>query len=217
MIDAKRSSPVLLIGVAGGSGSGKSTFARMLQANLGEGFCGILAQDFYYRDLHEYFDRDGGAVNFDHPNAVEFDLFIQHLKDLREGRDIEVPRYDFVSHRRLFHPYPFLCRPVVIAEGTLLLTQSEVRPLLDFAFFIDTQEDLRLQRRLTRDVRERGRSADGVREQFARHVKPMHDLFVNPSRRFADRVISGERSFGPVIEEVIFGLKESPLGICSLR
>lgn len=200
----------MIIGVAGGSGSGKSTFARMLQVNLGENFCGILPQDQYYRDLHEYFDRDGGAVNFDHPNAVEFELYIQHLERLRQGLDIELPCYDFISHRRHLDGRPFPCRPLIIAEGTLLLTQSEIRPLLDYVFFIDTGEELRLQRRLTRDVRERGRSAEGVREQFARHVKPMHDLFVDPSRRFADRVISGERSFGPVIEEVIFGLKDKP-------
>lgn len=207
MIDAKRSS-VLMIGVAGGSGSGKSTFCRMLQANLTESFAGILAQDFYYRDLHEYFDRDGGAVNFDHPNSIEFDLLIKHIKELRGGNDISVPKYDFASHRRLFEVSEFRCRPVVIVDGTLLLTQSEVRPLLDFAFFIDTQEDLRFQRRLARDVRERGRTSEGVREQFLRHVKPMHDLFVNPSKRFADRVISGEKSFGPVIEEIVYGLKQ---------
>ncbi len=206
MIDTKRSS-VLVIGVAGGSGSGKSTFCRMLQANLTESFCGILAQDSYYRDLHEYFDRDGGAVNFDHPNSVEFELLIRHLQDLRQGRDISVPRYEFSSHKRLLESTPFHCRPVVIVDGTLLLTQSEIRPLLDFAFFIDTQEDLRFQRRLARDVRERGRTSDGVREQFLRHVKPMHDLFVNPSQRFADRIISGEKSFGPVIEEIVYGLR----------
>lgn len=198
-----------MIGVAGGSGSGKSTFARMLQANLGENFCSILSQDSYYRDLHEFFDRDGGAVNFDHPNSVEFELLIRHMKDLRLGNDIHVPRYDFATHRRLFEATPFRCRPVVIVDGILLLTQSEVRPLLDFAFFIDTQEDLRFQRRLARDVRERGRTPDGIKEQFLRHVKPMHDLFVQPSRRFADRVVSGEKSFGPVIEEIVYGLKGS--------
>lgn len=206
---ARDLSPVMVIGVAGGSGSGKSTFARMLQVNLGESFCGILPQDQYYRDLHEYFDRDGGSVNFDHPNAVEFDLYIQHLERLRQGQDIEIPRYDFITHRRALDGAHFSCRPLVIAEGTLLLTQAEIRPLLDYVFFIDTSEELRLQRRLARDVRERGRTPEGVREQFARHVKPMHDLFVDPSRRFADRVISGERSFGPIIEEVIFGLKDS--------
>src|SRR5689334_14989603 len=124
-------SSIILIGVAGGSGSGKSTFARMLQANLGSQFCGILAQDSYYRDRHEYFDRDGGALNFDHPEAIEFELMVRHLKDLRQGHDISVPQYDFASHRRLLDTTPFRCRPVVIVDGILLLTQSEVRSLLD--------------------------------------------------------------------------------------
>ncbi len=206
-----KTSSVLVIGVAGGSGSGKTTFARMLQANLGESFCGLLHQDSYYRDMHEYFDKDGGRVNFDHPDAIEFELLIRHIKELRAGNDIDVPIYDFTSHRRLMETSSFPCRPVLILDGILLLTQSDLRPLLDFAFFIDTQEDLRFQRRLQRDVRERGRTPDGVREQFFNHVKPMHDLFVDPSRKFADRVISGEKSFGPEIEEIVYGLRDEPV------
>lgn len=202
-------SSVLIIGVAGGSGSGKTTFSRMLQANLGDHFCGLLHQDSYYRDMHEYFDHDGGRVNFDHPDSVEFELLVRHLKDMKEGHDIRVPLYDFTTHRRRFESMNFPVRPVIILDGILLLTQSELRPLLDFAYFIDTQEDLRFQRRLQRDVRERGRTPDGVREQFFNHVKPMHDLFVDPSRKFADKVVSGEKSFGPVIEEIVWGLRES--------
>jgi uridine kinase len=201
-------SSVLIIGVAGGSGSGKTTFARMLQANLGDHFCGILSQDAYYRDMHEYFDRDGGQVNFDHPDSIEFELLYRHLLQLRRGQDVLVPIYDFATHRRLVESTLFPVRPVVIVDGILLLTQGELRPLLDFAFFIETQEDLRFQRRLGRDVRERGRTPDGVRDQFFNHVKPMHDLFVEPSRRFADRVISGEKSFGPVIDDIVFGLRQ---------
>jgi uridine kinase len=200
-------SSVIIIGVAGGSGSGKTTFARMLQANLGDRFCGIITQDSYYRDMHEYFDRDGGKVNFDHPDAIEFDYLVEHLKLIKRGESICVPRYDFTTHSRQVESTLFPCRPVVILDGILILTQSELRPLLDFAYFIETQEDLRFQRRLQRDVRERGRTPDGVRDQFFNHVKPMHDLFVEPSRRFADRIISGERSFGPVIDEIVFGLK----------
>jgi uridine kinase len=205
-----KTSSVLVIGVAGGSGSGKTTFARMLQANLGDAFCGLLHQDSYYRDMHEYFDRDGGRVNFDHPDSIEFELLIKQLKDLRAGHDIDVPIYDFTTHRRLQETHPFHCRPVIILDGILLLTQSDLRALLDFAFFIDTQEDLRFQRRLQRDVRERGRTPDGVKDQFFNHVKPMHDLFVDPSRKFADRVISGEKSFGPEIEEIVYGLRDEP-------
>ena len=207
---ADNESSVLLIGVAGGSGSGKTTFARMLQANLGDHFCGIVSQDAYYRDMHEYFDRDGGRVNFDHPESLEFDLLNRHLKALRRGEDILVPIYDFSSHRRLVESTLFPFRPVVIVDGVLLLTQSDLRQQLDFAYFVETQEDLRFQRRLQRDVRERGRTTEGVREQFASHVKPMHDLFVEPSKRFADRIISGERSFGPVIDEIVFGLRATP-------
>ena len=202
-----KTSSVLIIGVSGGSGSGKTTFARMLQANLGEHFSALLHQDSYYRDMHEYFDKDGGRVNFDHPDSIEFELLVRHLKQLKNGEDINVPIYDFTTHRRMFQATPFPCRPVIILDGILLLTQSDLRPLLDFSFFVETQEDLRFQRRLQRDVRERGRTPEGVREQFFNHVKPMHDLFVDPSRKFADRIVSGEKSFGPVIDEVVFGLQ----------
>lgn len=206
---APNTSSVLIVGVAGGSGSGKTTFSRMLQANLGEHFCGLLHQDSYYRDMHEYFDHDGGRVNFDHPDSIEFELLVRHLKELKAGNDIAVPIYDFATHRRKFETQAFACRPVIILDGILLFTQSDLRPMLDMAFFIDTQEDLRFQRRLQRDVRERGRTPDGVRDQFFNHVKPMHDLFVDPSRKFADRVISGEKSFGPVIDEIVFGLRQT--------
>ncbi len=204
---------VLIIGVAGGSGSGKTTFSRMLQANLGDNFCGLLHQDSYYRDLHDKFDYDGGAVNYDHPEAVEFELMIRHLRKLKAGQPIEIPKYDFTTQRRLFEETHFPCRPVVILDGILLLTQSDVRDLLDFSYFIDTQEDLRFKRRLQRDVRERGRTVEGVTEQFTQHVKPMHDLFVEPSKKFASRVISGEKSFGPVIEEIVYGLKRPPAAV----
>jgi uridine kinase len=198
---------VLIIGVSGGSGSGKTTFSRMLKANLGERFCGLLHQDSYYRDRHVEFDHDGGKVNFDHPDAVEFELMVRHLRALKNGENIEVPIYDFATHRRQYECIHFSCRPVILVDGILLFTQSEVRELLDFAYYIDTHEELRFQRRLLRDVRERGRTQDGVKAQFLSHVKPMHDLFVEPSKKFANRVISGEKSFGPVIEELVYGLK----------
>ncbi|MGZ3722917.1 MAG: uridine kinase [Bdellovibrionales bacterium] len=204
---SSQTSSVLVIGVAGGSGSGKSTFARTLQANLGDGFSGMISQDSYYRDMHEYFDRDGGKVNYDHPDSVEWDLLVKHVIELKSGNDIALPLYDYSTHRRLPKERIFHVRPVIIVDGILLLTQSELRPLLDFAFFIETQEDLRFRRRLERDVRERARTPEGVQDQFFNHVKPMHDLFVDPSRRFADRIISGEKSFGPVINEIVFGLK----------
>lgn len=195
----------MVVGVTGGSGSGKSTFAKMLQANLGERFCGILAQDRYYHDRHDHFDQDGGVVNFDHPDAVDFSLLIHNLKLLKSGQNVPVPCYDFRTHRRLLKEEIFPCRPLIVVEGILVLAERELRELFDFTFFIDTKEDLRFQRRLRRDVMERGRDEAGVRYQLEKHVKPMHELFVEPSRRFADRVVSGERSFGPIIEELIYG------------
>ncbi len=211
MLNTSNSS-VLLIGVAGGSGSGKTTFARMLQAHLGEEFCTTLAQDNYYRDMSEQFDRDGGRVNFDHPDAVEFSLIERHLWALKKGRSIDVPQYDFATHKRQMEVIYFDPKPIVILDGILILTQKEIRECLDFTFFIDASEDVRFQRRMYRDVRERGRTPEGVRAQLMNHVKPMHDLFVEPSKKFADRVISGERSFGPAIEEIVYGIRnQEPL------
>src|SRR4051794_39739481 len=130
IINSAKTSSVLVIGVAGGSGSGKTTFARMLQANLGDGFCGMISQDSYYRDRHEQFDRDGGRVNYDHPDAIEFDLMVKHLKMLKQGQDISLPIYDFATHQRDLEERPFACRPIIIVDGILLFTQSEVRDLL---------------------------------------------------------------------------------------
>ncbi|MBX7231867.1 MAG: uridine kinase [Bdellovibrionales bacterium] len=195
---------VLIIGIAGGSGSGKTTFARMIQANLSDQFCGWLAQDRYYR---EHTPEQRGKINYDHPEAIEFELLATHLQSLKKGENILAPQYDFSSHSRTTTPVEFQVRPIVIVDGILLLTQEKIRRHLNFSFFIDTHEDIRFQRRLYRDVRERGRSTDGVRKQFYSQVKPMHDQFVEPSRNFASRVISGERSFGPVIEEIVFGLR----------
>lgn len=201
-------SSVTIIGVSGGSGSGKSTFGRELQTHLGDELCAVLPQDAYYRDMHAYFDRDGGQVNFDHPDSVEFELLVQHVRELKGGAGVLVPRYDFATHSRRDEVAVVTPRPVIIVDGILLLTQEELRPLLNLAVFIDTREEVRFQRRLQRDVRERGRTPEGVRDQFFNHVKPMHDLFVEPSRRFADRVISGESSFQPVIEEFVTKIRK---------
>jgi len=175
----------------------------MIQAHLTDQFCCWLAQDRYYRDPGPELR---GQINYDHPDSIDFDLMARHLTELRNGQDIAVPQYDFTRHMRLPASTEFPCRPVVIVDGILILSQPQIRPLLDFSFFIETQEELRFQRRLQRDIRERGRTPEGVQDQFYRQVKPMHDLFVAPSRQFADKVISGERSFGPAINEIVYGL-----------
>jgi uridine kinase len=179
-----------LIGIAGGSGSGKTTLALEAQRMLGPERCTILSQDHYYFDQSKHFDADGGKVNFDHPNSIDFDLMVSHLKLLREGRSIELPIYDFATHSRLPRTQNFVSKDFIIVEGTLILTQAHLRELLDESFFIDTPERIRFERRLRRDVEERGRDPEGVRKQFDLQVRPMHEQFVEPSKSHAKSVIS---------------------------
>jgi uridine kinase len=195
---------VMLIGISGGSGSGKTTFARMLNDHLnatrGDGFSAILAQDHYYIDQSARFKGDGDpSVNFDHPSAIEFSLLSRHLEQLRLKKPVEVPIYDFVTHTRRLESTPFPPRPVVIVDGMLLLSQAIVRPWLDHSIYVDAPESIRYERRLRRDVTERGRTPEGVERQFLAQVKPMHDEFIEPSRRYASLVVDGTRDFAPVI------------------
>jgi uridine kinase len=195
---------IMLIGISGGSGSGKTTFARMLNDYLnstrGAGFSAILAQDHYYIDQSARFKEDGDpSVNFDHPSAIEFSLLSRHLEQLRLKTPVAVPIYDFVTHTRKAETTPFPPRPVVIVDGMLLLSQAIVRPWLDHSIYVDAPESVRYERRLRRDVTERGRTPEGVERQFKAQVKPMHDEFIEPSRRYASLVVDGTRDFAPVI------------------
>lgn len=192
----------LIIAVSGGSGSGKTTFAKGLKKCFGEEYVGVLSQDSYYLDLSRLFDRDGGRVNFDHPSSLDFSLLAQHLRTLKHGEPVEVPIYDFTTHSRRPASLMFQPRPVIVVEGILLLSQPEVMQFVDYSVFVDTPEAVRFARRLERDVRERGRSPEGVREQFEKQVKPMHDEFVEPSKVVASRIISGESPFEPIYREL---------------
>lgn len=193
-------SSVLLIGIAGGSGSGKTTFSRELQARLGEENCAILAQDSYYIDQSDRFLGDGENVNFDHPESLDFALLARHLSALKHGSGVSVPVYDFPTHKRLAESVPFPPRRVILLDGTLILSQPEIRARLDESVFIEAPEDVRFDRRLKRDVAERGRHPDGVLKQFVRQVKPMHDLYVEPSKSHAHTLVPGTRDFGPILD-----------------
>ncbi|MFA6236879.1 MAG: uridine kinase [Bacteriovorax sp.] len=179
----------IIIGVAGGSGSGKTYFARELQRILGDNNCTILYQDNYYIDQSHRFDGDGGSVNFDHPDSLDFDLLAEGLSLLRTGKSIEVPIYEFATHKRLNETIVCAPKKVILVDGILILDSHAVRAQLDEAVFFDTPEELRFQRRLHRDVHERGRTEEGVKKQFERQVRPMHDQFVQPSKIHAQTIV----------------------------
>jgi len=182
----------VIVGIAGGSGSGKTTFAERLRANLGADRCVIISQDNYYHDQSHRFDGDGGSVNFDHPKALDFELLGRHLHSLARQQPVEIPLYDFASHSRLEETLSVVPKPLILVEGILIFTSEHVVAHLHHRIFIDCPEPLRFRRRLERDVTERGRSPAGVKAQFHAQVKPMHDRFVEPSRAHAHDVVGVE-------------------------
>lgn len=190
-----------LIAVCGGSASGKTTFARKLHALLKDN-SSILYQDNYYIDQSEKFDCDGGSVNFDHPESLEFSLMAKHLKELKLGKQVQVPVYDFATHTRSESKLFFPATPFVIVDGILILNDPELREIFDLKIFIDAPEDIRYQRRLKRDVEERGRTEEGVFNQFYKQVAPMHNMFVESSKAYAHKVYSGTSDFSPGLDEV---------------
>lgn len=179
----------LVLGIAGGTGSGKTTVAESIMSRLEIDAATVIQQDAYYRDLADLPPRHRERRNFDHPDALENELFVEHLEKLRDGRPVGQPVYDFTSHIRTDETVDLVPRDVVIAEGILLFHDPAVRRLLDIKIFVDTPSDIRLVRRIERDIRERGRTLESVSEQYLRTVRPMHEEFVEPSKRHADVII----------------------------
>jgi uridine kinase len=177
------------IGVAGGTGSGKTTVARAILRRVGPRRIAHLEQDAYYRDLGGLPFEDRAHFNYDHPNAIETELFVHHLAQLQAGDAVHVPVYDFTHHARTAKTHLLEPRPVILVEGILILAEKSVRERLDIKVFVDADADLRLIRRLKRDTHERGRSPDSVIEQYLATVRPMHLEFVEPSKRYADIII----------------------------
>lgn len=192
----------VVVGVSGGSGSGKTTFCRELVATLGEEKVLHLKQDNYYRDLSHMLPAERDAVNFDHPQALEFELLSVHLTQLLRGNAVDVPIYDFATHTRKPQSIKLSPRPVVLIEGILIFSQPSIFDQLNYSFFVDACQDVRLERRIERDIAERGRTPESVRAQFFSTVAPMHDLFVEPSKAKAKVVISGESPFQQTIAEL---------------
>jgi len=192
-----------VVGVCGGSGSGKTTLARQLVTGLGPARVVTIGFDSYYHDLSHLPHGERVVVNFDHPDSLDGDLFVHHLDELRAGRAVDVPVYDFAAHTRTGTHERIEPRPVVLVDGILLLAFPEVRDRLDLAVFVDAPEGVRLHRRTARDVVERGRDPEGVRRQFAATVAPMHDAHVEPHRHHADRVVRHDEDRALVIDELL--------------
>ncbi|MFV1960355.1 MAG: uridine kinase [Acidimicrobiia bacterium] len=180
----------LFIGIAGGSGSGKTTIAEAVVDRL-DGKVALMQHDAYYRDTPELSYQERTRVNYDHPSSLESELLVEHLETLRTGVAIERPIYDFAEHLRAEETIRIEPAPVVVVEGILVLSEPALRSELDLKIFVDTDADLRLARRLERDIEERGRDVDSVIAQYFRTVRPMHIEFVQPSRRYADLIIPG--------------------------
>lgn len=197
----KRSNPFIL-GVAGGSGSGKTYFAQALAEKLGEDRCTIISQDNFYFDQSKRFDHDGGSVNFDHPSSIDFELLAESLRQLKTGVKTDIPVYDFVTHSRLAKSKSIEPTSVIIVDGILIFHSDVVRLELHDTIFFDTKEDLRYKRRLDRDVKERGRTPQGVEAQFLKQVKPMHDEFVEPSKKHARTIITEDSDFTTFVDSV---------------
>jgi uridine kinase len=178
-----------VIGVAGGSGSGKTTVVRRIVDSLGPEQVTLLDHDRYYRDRNDLRLEERAALNYDHPDALETDLLVSHVRELKRGAPVNVPQYDFTRHARLPETETFQPRRALIVEGILVFTDAALRDLMDIKVFVDTDSDTRFIRRLQRDVAQRGRTMDSVIDQYQSTVKPMHLEFVEPSKRYADVII----------------------------
>ena len=177
------------MGVAGGTGSGKTSFARKLLARLGPERCLLIAQDAYYKDGSSLDPAARAALNYDHPDAFDTTLLVDDLRDLKAGRPVPHLTYDHTAYARHVLPDPLPPRPVLLLEGILVLAEEPLRRLMDIKLFIDTDADVRILRRLQRDIRDRGRTFESVSRQYLESVRPMHLEFVEPSKRYADLII----------------------------
>jgi len=200
----------LVIGIAGGSGSGKTTVAQEILQRVGPSQIAYLQHDSYYKDLSGLPPTQRAEVNFDHPNSLETELLIRHIESLRDGKPVEVPIYDFATHSRTNQTFTVQPRRVVLVEGILIFAEPELRKLFDVKLFVDTDSDLRFIRRLHRDITERGRTTESVIKQYQSTVRPMHLEFVEPSKRYAD-VIIPEGGFNAAAMDMVVARVEALL------
>jgi uridine kinase len=190
----------MIIGICGGTGSGKTTIARAIVNSVGAKNVILVEQDSYYRNLADMPLDERHQANFDHPDAIDSDMLVNHLKRLKQGESIEMPIYDFVTHTRVDETEHIDPKPVVLVEGILIFAEARVLGLLDVRVFVDTPDDIRLMRRLRRDINERGRTFERTLDQYERTIRPMHFEFVEPSKRHADVIIPEGAQTGVSVE-----------------
>src|SRR5512140_2382425 len=200
----------LVIGIAGGSGSGKTTVAQTILQRVGPDRISFLQHDAYYKDLSGLPLAQRREVNFDHPNSLDNEMLIRHILMLKAGQEVNVPIYDFATHSRTAQTFVVQPRPVILVEGILIFAEPELRQLFDVKIFVDTDSDLRYIRRLQRDITERGRTTELVIKQYQSTVRPMHLEFVEPSKRYAD-VIIPEGGFNTAALDMVVARIESLL------
>ncbi len=203
---------MLIIGIAGGSGSGKTTVVKKIIGSLPKDSVAVISQDSYYYDNGDLSQEEKLKINFDHPNSIEWPLLIKHIQMLQEGRDVEMPIYSYVTCARAKETQIVKPRDVIIVEGILILTNSTLRKLLDVKLFVSTDSDERLMRIIRRDIQERGRNYDDALTHYSTFVKPMHQQFIEPTKLFADVIIpqggKNKVAIDMVVSQIKLNLKE---------
>jgi len=200
----------LIIGIAGGTGSGKTTIANYLLESVGPEKIAFLPHDAYYKDLSNLSQEERAQVNFDHPSSLDTPLLIEQIQDLKAGNTVQLPSYDFKTHTRTKATLTIQPRPITLVEGILIFAEPELRRLFDIKIYVDTDADIRFIRRLQRDINERGRTTQSVINQYLKTVRPMHLEFVEPSKRYASLIIP-EGGYNQVALDMIVARIESML------
>ena len=200
--------PSLIIGISGGTGSGKTTLAKKIQSSLVPNVV-LIEQDCYYKDLSHLTAEERAKTNFDHPNSIDFDCFCQDILTLKQGYSIQKPIYSFSSHTRTTGATEVASADIIIVEGILIFSEERMRDLFDLKIYVQTDDDVRILRRIQRDIHERGRDFESVYQQYLSTVKPMHNQFVEPAKQYVDVIIPGAADTSAAVNLILDGLRSN--------